>query len=139
MIVCATHIMCTVDSWFHFTYNCAILLILYFIQIFSASATKGCLKMNMTDMHYQFQMSTVEYIGGEPVEGRLSQITAKSIVFVPKPGMYVCMYALTCTCFERFCIVTYNSLSLKNKKSFYVKMWFCLGKEPFTRNLKIKL
>ena len=36
-------------------------------------------------------MSAVGYIGGEPVEGDLSEVTAQSIVFVPKPGkwMYV--------------------------------------------------
>ena len=45
----------------------------------------------MTNKVYQFQMSAVGYIGGEPVEGDLSEVTAQSIVFVPKPGkwMYV--------------------------------------------------
>ena len=43
--------------------------------------------MNKTEKTYQFQMSTVAYIGGEPVEGDLSQITDQTIVFIPKPGM----------------------------------------------------
>ena len=33
-------------------------------------------------------MSAVAYIGGKPVEGDLSEITAQSFVFVPEPGTF---------------------------------------------------
>ena len=35
-------------------------------------------------------MSAVAFIGGEPVEGELSDVIPESIVFIPKPGSYHC-------------------------------------------------
>ena len=46
------------------------------------------MELKKTALYYKFQMSTVSYIGGEPVEGDLSSVGPESIVFVPNPGIH---------------------------------------------------
>ena len=53
------------------------------MQLFKGSQNSGSVVMNETNAIFQFRMSAVSYISGEPVEGDLSILT---IVFIPKPG-----------------------------------------------------
>ena len=53
----------------------------------------GCMWLNHTGVSYQFQMSAVSVVGGELLEGSLSDITAFTILYVPKPGIF---YANAC-------------------------------------------
>ena len=56
-------------------------------QIFHGSDPGGSVRVNETNTLYQFRMSAVAVIGGEQVEGYLSEVTAQSIVLVPTPGI----------------------------------------------------
>ena len=46
----------------------------------------GCMRLNHTGVSYKFQMSAVSVVGGELLEGSLSDITALTILYVPQPG-----------------------------------------------------
>ena len=48
----------------------------------------GCMRLNHTGVSYQFQMSAVSVVGGELLEGSLSDITALTILYVPQPGIF---------------------------------------------------
>ena len=58
------------------------------LQTFHGNDRAGCMKVNETNVIYQIRMSAVAFIGGEPIEGDLSDVIPQSVVFVPKPGSY---------------------------------------------------
>ena len=58
------------------------------MQLFHGNQQSGLVILNETNVLFQFRMSAVSYINGEPVEGDLSIITAESFVLIPKPGTY---------------------------------------------------
>ena len=61
--------------------------IIHYFQVFHGSDRTGIVKVNETNAVYQFRMSAVARIGGEPVEGELSEVTAQSFIVVPTPGI----------------------------------------------------
>ena len=57
------------------------------LQIFDETMRSGCMELTVTGVSYNIHMSTVSIINGRNVEGRLSDVTGETSVFVPKPGI----------------------------------------------------
>ena len=72
---------------------------LILVQVFHGFQNTGIMTVKQTNAVYQMRMSIVVYIAGESVEGKLSEVTAESIVSVPKPcdGIY---FTLCSVCSE---------------------------------------
>ena len=58
------------------------------LQTFDETMRSGCMELTVTGVSYNIHMSTVSIINGRNVEGRLSDVTGETSVFVPKPGSY---------------------------------------------------
>ena len=56
------------------------------LQTFDETMRSGCMELTVTGVSYNIHMSTVSIINGRNVEGRLSDVTGETSVFVPKPG-----------------------------------------------------